>query len=171
MRCRRTDCFLSSLLRKGRPQRIPTLRQARGRLSRAEGAREMGHPEFPDPVSDRVTSYYFRATSIARLCLVRLTARCYCADRDIEVPPLKDHRSRSGIWGGVYEESTPVLCGVRLCGGPLDFQTASCSGPRHAIPVAGSFVEVFLGLGARTRCASISSGARPLFSHLLSVLP
>jgi|HubBroStandDraft_2_1064218.scaffolds.fasta_scaffold19269_2 hypothetical protein len=49
----------------------------------------MGHPEFPDPVSDRVTSYYFRATSIARLCLVRLTARCYCADRDIEVPPLR----------------------------------------------------------------------------------
>jgi hypothetical protein len=49
----------------------------------------MGHPRFSSLVNDRVTSYYFRATHMAPMCLVRLRARCYCADRDIKVPPLR----------------------------------------------------------------------------------
>jgi hypothetical protein len=34
-------------------------------------------------------SYYFRATSMARMCLVAVIRDCYCADSEV-VPPLKD---------------------------------------------------------------------------------
>jgi hypothetical protein len=35
------------------------------------------------------TAYYFRATSMALSGLVGMFAHCYCADREIDVPPLK----------------------------------------------------------------------------------
>jgi hypothetical protein len=43
--------------------------------------------------------YYFRATSLAPLCLVRSPARCYCADRSFDVLPLK--RDQPIHWGCV----------------------------------------------------------------------
>jgi hypothetical protein len=164
MRFRRTEYFPSSfLLRAGK--RAAT----NPHFSRRRRARN-GAPVFFGPGDDRVTSYYFRATSIAPMCLVRPTARCYCADREVEVPPLRITEVDPEL-GGVYEKSASVLRGVRLCGGPLDFQAASCCRSRNKISVAGSSVEVFLGLGARTRCASISSARAHHFAPPLSVLP
>jgi len=42
--------------------------------------------------------HYFRAISIALLCLVRLKARCYCADREISSSP-GDPRKSIRNWG------------------------------------------------------------------------
>jgi hypothetical protein len=67
-------------------------------------------------------------------------------------------------WGVFYENDAPVLRGDRLCGGPMDFQAASDAGgrPSQQVSVTGPSVEGFYrALGARTRCASISSNARP----------
>ena len=43
--------------------------------------------------------YYFWATLMALLCLVQIQARCYCADRDSRVPPLKNLNEPE--WGGL----------------------------------------------------------------------
>jgi len=41
-------------------------------------------------------AYYFRATSIALSGLVAMSKRCYCADREFEVPPLEITGRRLG---------------------------------------------------------------------------
>lgn len=94
----------------------------------------------------QVPAYYFRATSMARLCLVPLIMRCYRADSASSSSPRITSRSRLG---GVYANDASVLCGDRVCGGPLDFSqtTRAGSGPSHAVPVPGPFVERFFGLG------------------------
>jgi hypothetical protein len=111
------------------------------------------------------SSYYFRATLMAPMCLVRVKARCYCADRAY-VPPLGSVNWPIRL-GVVYEDDAPVLCGNWLCGGPLDFSASASHGPRHTVSISGPFVDICRGLGARTRCASISSNARPALLSLL----
>ena len=40
----------------------------------------------------RLYVYYFRATSMAPMCLVRITPCCYRADSEVD-PPLKDRKT------------------------------------------------------------------------------
>jgi len=100
---------------------------------------------------------------MALLCLVRTEDRWYCADKVIcSSSPEGERTSRIGEV--FYENDAPVLRGDRLCGGPMDIQAASDAGgrPSQQVSVTGPSVEGFYrALGARTRCASISSNARP----------
>ena len=57
------------------------------------------------------------------------------------VPPLQVIEAELG---GIYANDAPLLCGDRLCGGPLDFPAASSAGsrPSNAFPIAGAFVDM-----------------------------
>jgi len=77
---------------------------------------------------------------MALLCLARAQGRCYRADRSWcwFLP----WRSAVDRIGGIYANDASVLCGDRLCGGPLDFQAASIGGrrPSETLPVTGPSV-------------------------------
>lgn len=103
--------------------------------------------------------YYFRATSMALLCLVRVHACCYRPNRDVSSSP-EDQRGRSRL-GGIYANDASVLCGYWLRGGPLDFQAASSSRPSQTVSFARSSVERFFRAWA---CA-------PLRLHFVSARP
>jgi len=100
----------------------------------------MGCLESFAPVPELITLYYFRATSMARLCLVRPIGHWYCADRDsCTFSPEGD---RAGM-GGIYASDAPLLRGNWICGGPLDFPAAvfAGDGSSFAFPVAGASVR------------------------------
>jgi len=54
------------------------------------------------------------------------------------------------VWG-VYASDARLLCGDRLCGGPLDIQAAgtSSSRPGFTFSLARTVVRIRVGLGAR----------------------
>ena len=65
--------------------------------------------------------YYFRATLMALLGLVRCESHCYFADSDAD-PPLEVIDSLQ--FGGIYEVHASVLCSTGIRGGPLGIQAA-----------------------------------------------
>jgi hypothetical protein len=100
---------------------------------------------------------------MAPLCLVWACGRCYCADR-VLCPSSPEGQPAESEWGVIYESDASLLCGHWLCGGTLDFPANTSGGPRHAVSVARPSVgRVFVGLGARTRCASILSARAHCF--------
>jgi hypothetical protein len=132
----------------------------------SQRTRDMGHPPAARPVDSPYYSYYFRATSMALLCLVRLMARCYCADRDVLGSSPVGSNEVDPDWGVFYAEDEPVLRGNWLCGGSLDFQAASRGRPSDTVSVAGSSVDSLPGLGRAPRCASLRQRA-PIALFLL----
>lgn len=85
--------------------------------------------------------YYFRATAMALLGLVRPALHCYFADSDAESSP--EVMADLDV-GGIYEVHASVLRSSGLCGGPLGISTAAGSGSGLAVAVFGSSLK---GLG------------------------
>ncbi len=76
--------------------------------------------------SRREKAYYFRATAMARMCLVRVIVGCYCADREVKSSSQAGSVADPEL-GGDHANDASVLCGNWFCGGTLDFQaTTSC---------------------------------------------
>ena len=85
--------------------------------------------------------YYFRASQMAPLGLVRPTLRCYFSGSDADPPP-----EVMAFDGGGYEVCASVLRGSGLCGGPLGIPASAGGGSSFAPSFFGSSVE---NLGVR----------------------
>jgi hypothetical protein len=147
-----------------RPGRSPQCAPSGAMLDRTtEGGRAHMVPCRCLAVNSPYYSYYFRATLMAPMCLVRVIERCYCADRvQCWFLPCGQVGLIPNV-GGEYAIDASVLRGNWLCGGPLDFSAASGAGrrSRHTLSIAGTSVERLFRAWART----------PLRLHFVTARP